>query len=158
VVDSLELVQAFVKISFTATAGPQQVPLVRLCVLHAVGFADRPHQLRVALEDFVEQLTVINMVGAGSYVAERRSRRRVHHQVFHRDRFEIHQVVNLAFLFSLVVLNVFCQWAVLGIKAAFAEEVLASAILLNLLLASCNQERSVVLDVGEERQHLFEGE
>jgi hypothetical protein len=64
VVESLELVQTFVNISFATAASPEQVPLVRLSVREPISLAKRPNKLGVSLQDFVEHFVVIDVISA----------------------------------------------------------------------------------------------
>ena len=52
-VESLEFVQTLVEISFAATTSPEQVPLMRLGVVEAIGFAQAPNQFSVSLQDLI---------------------------------------------------------------------------------------------------------
>lgn len=63
VVDSLELIQAFVEVALAGAGGPEEVPLVRLSVTKAVHFEHRSYQLGFTLEYFVEHLLVVDVVG-----------------------------------------------------------------------------------------------
>lgn len=53
-VDPLVFVKTLVQISFTAAAGPQDVPLVRLSKGKPICLAETSDKLGVALQNFVE--------------------------------------------------------------------------------------------------------
>ena len=61
-VESLEFVQTLVEISFAATTSPEHVPLMRLGVVEAIGFAQAPNQFSVSFQDLIQQLTVVDVV------------------------------------------------------------------------------------------------
>jgi hypothetical protein len=77
-VDSLVLVQTFVKVSFAAGTGPKQIPLVGFCVSEVVSFAERSHQFGVTLQNFVEELTVVDVVATLVVMAVCRCRWSIH--------------------------------------------------------------------------------
>jgi hypothetical protein len=61
----LVLVETLVKVGFAAGRGPEDVPLVALCVFEPVGFHKRPDQLGVSSQDLVEEVGVLDMVRSG---------------------------------------------------------------------------------------------
>jgi hypothetical protein len=54
VVDSLELVETLVQVSFTRAARPEEVPLVGLRVSEPIGLADGSYESGVPLQHLVE--------------------------------------------------------------------------------------------------------
>jgi len=66
VIYSLVLIEALVKVSFTRGASPQHVPLVTLGVVEAVGLHDAAYELRVASQDFIEELGIVDVVAAAA--------------------------------------------------------------------------------------------
>ena len=50
VIDSLELIQAFIKVTFARACGPEDVPFVRISEVERVSLEDGPDQLCVALK------------------------------------------------------------------------------------------------------------
>jgi len=63
VINSLELVEAFVKVTLARAGRPKKVPLMRLGKFESVVLEDGSYEFGLALQDFVQQLLVVNMVG-----------------------------------------------------------------------------------------------
>jgi hypothetical protein len=64
VVDSLELVEAFIKVALARASRPKKVPFVRLGEFESVVLEDRSYEFGLALQDFVEHLLVVNVVAS----------------------------------------------------------------------------------------------
>ena len=101
VVQSLILVQTFIKISFTTTTRPQQIPLMRFSITEAIGFTETPHKLSVSFKYLVQELTVINMATRSPLpmMAVSRGRRSIHQQLGFVNIFEINIFSNTTFYF-----------------------------------------------------------
>lgn len=63
-INPLVLVQAFVQVALARARRPEQVPLVRLCVLKIVVFEERTHKFGFAFQDFVQHLLIVNMMAS----------------------------------------------------------------------------------------------
>ena len=63
-VDPLVLVQSFVQITFATWAGPEYVPLVRICKVKWICFEEWSDQLCVPLKQFVQHFWVVNVIAA----------------------------------------------------------------------------------------------
>ena len=63
VVDALELIKAFIEVTLTGAARPEDVPLVAVGEVESICFEQRSDQLRVTLQKFIEHLLIVNMVG-----------------------------------------------------------------------------------------------
>ena len=50
VIDSLELIQAFIQVTFARACSPEDVPFVRICEVERVSLEDGPDKLCVALK------------------------------------------------------------------------------------------------------------
>lgn len=102
-VQSLILIQTFIKVSFTTTTCPEHIPLVRLSIRKAIGFAQTSNELCITFQYFVQQLTVVNVVAALALVMSvSRSWRRVHQKLGSLDIFEVHIFIYTTFRFGLV--------------------------------------------------------
>ena len=64
VIDPLELIKAFIQVAFARTSRPEDVPLVRVCKVKAVGLEDRSDQLCVTFQELVKHLAVVDVVAA----------------------------------------------------------------------------------------------
>ncbi len=72
-IDSLELIKAFIEVALAGACGPEHVPLVTLSVRERVCLQDASHQLCVAFKQFVKHLTVIDMIAAPRALRLKRS-------------------------------------------------------------------------------------
>ena len=61
----LILIQAFVEVVFARATAPKDIPLVRLSMVEVMCLQQRPYKLGISPENFVQQLTVSNMVIVG---------------------------------------------------------------------------------------------
>jgi len=66
VIYSLVFIKAFVKVGLARGAGPQHVPLVTLGIIEPVGLHDAAYELRVASQNFIEELGIVNVIAAAA--------------------------------------------------------------------------------------------
>ena len=128
---------------------PKQVPLVRLSICKTIGFAQTAHELGVALQDLVEQLTVIDVVSALPLVMSIRRRwRRVHQKLRSLDTLEIYVFVYSAL--RLGHMDVLEERSLRDVKGPIlVEEILGSTRL--SVVGTRDQQRDVVIfHVSEE--------
>ena len=71
VVNFLILIQAFIKILFTRTTTPQDVPFMRLSVVKIMSFKNRSDQSSITPENLIEQLITLHIIRASISEARR---------------------------------------------------------------------------------------
>jgi len=64
VIDSLKLVEALVEVALAAGGGPEDVPLVTVRIVEVVLLENAANELRVALQQLVQHLLVLNVIAA----------------------------------------------------------------------------------------------
>ena len=62
VVDALEFIQTFIKITFAWTCRPKDIPLVRVCIIEVVCLQNRTDQLCITFKKLVEHFAVIYVI------------------------------------------------------------------------------------------------
>ena len=72
VVNALEFVQAFIQIAFAGAGRPEDVPLVRVCVVKIVSLQNRTDQLCITFEELVEHFAVIDVIAAARTLSRHR--------------------------------------------------------------------------------------
>ena len=156
VVESLELIEAFVEIGLAAAASPEHVPLMRLSVVEPICLAETPHQLRVSFQDLVEQLAVVDVVALGvRMVPVSGSRRCIHQQLVLLDVLKVHVLVHAALYFQMP-LSVLEQRSVGGVELAILVEEVLRSPRLSIMGARHEQVHVVLFHVSKQLQHLFE--
>ena len=63
-VNPLKLIESLVKIGLTTATSPEQIPLMRLRICKTISFTETSYEFGVTLENFVKELTVVNMIAA----------------------------------------------------------------------------------------------
>lgn len=63
-VQSLELIETFIEVSFATATSPQYIPFMRFGVGEARGLTQTPYQFSVAFQYLVQELTVVNVVAS----------------------------------------------------------------------------------------------
>lgn len=124
VIDPLEFVQAFVQVAFARACSPENIPLVRVREIKAVGFEDRSHQLRIAFQEFVEHLAIVDVVAAARSLG-RRGRLQ---QLRLRDRFNEYLLIECVYWRRVQVLRQIVD-ALLQVLVPFVEEILLRSTL-----------------------------
>ena len=119
VIDALEFVQAFVQVAFARTRSPENVPLVRIREIKAVGFEDGSYQLRVTFQELVEHLAIVDMVAAARSLG-RRGRLQ---QLRLCDRFNVYLLIERIYWRRVQVLRQIVD-ALLQVLVAFVEKIL----------------------------------
>ena len=103
-IDPLVFIEALVEISLATAACPEQVPLMGLRVAEPICFTQAPYQLRVALENLVQELAVVNVIATCALalmMTVRRSWRSIHQQLGFVDAFEIDILIDPTLHFIL---------------------------------------------------------
>ena len=63
-IDSLEFVQTFIQVALAGRARPEDVPLMGIGEVEVIGLKKGPNKLRIALQELVEHLGVVDVVAS----------------------------------------------------------------------------------------------
>ena len=124
VIDPLEFVQAFVQVAFARACCPENIPLVRVREIKAVGFEDRSHQLCIAFQELVKHLTIVNVVTTARSLGWRGR----FQQLRLRDRFNVNLLIECVYWRRVQVLRQIVD-ALLQVFVPFVEEILLRSTL-----------------------------
>ena len=124
VIDPLKFVQAFVQVAFARACSPENIPLVRVREIKAVGFEDRSHQLSITLQELVEHLAIVNVVAA-AWSLRRRGR---FQDLSLCDRFNENLLIECVYWRCVQVLRQIVD-ALLQALVPFVEKILLRATL-----------------------------